>query len=283
MNLHRTSAAAAGDPRIRRIELPALQSVGGGFGLVVAEDIPSGTVGDGRNAIGINALTAVGGSIQVTWRIPVYSPSGLSGLTTHASDLHMVLAGDQSHTGFLANLATVQGNVTLDPGHTTVSDVLMGLTHVGGTVTLEDDCNATPGELGPELFDNLTTIDGDLSIHHVTRTVLHGLLPLLTAVGGTMRVEGSGVTNFPLGALPGQTHPMLSLGALSVTDDPQLMSFDASYVRVAASGAITIQNNCILPATTAATFVSDQTAAGWSGIATVSANGTGASCSACLP
>jgi hypothetical protein len=74
LNLHRTSAAAAGDPRIRKVELQALQHIGGGFDLMVAEDIPSGTVSDGRNTIGIDALTAVGGPIQVTWRIPVTAP-----------------------------------------------------------------------------------------------------------------------------------------------------------------------------------------------------------------
>jgi hypothetical protein len=194
----------------------------------------------------------------------------------------MVLAGDQSHDNFLANLATVQGNVTLDPGHTNPGNVLMGLTHVGGTVTLEDDCHAMPGPLGPPLFNSLTTIGGDLKIFHVTRTVLHNLLLSLTAVGGTMRVEGSAVTDFPLGAPTMGTHPMLTLGALSVTDNPALMSFNASYVRVLPTGAITIQNNCVLPAATAMSFVSDQMAAGWSGTANVSGNGTGAFCNPCF-
>jgi len=154
------------------------------------------------------------------------------------------------------------------------------LVTVGGNVTLENSCTNGTRSMGPLWFNQLATIEGDLIFSHSTITEYFGLMHALEEVSGTVSIEGSAAEAFPV---TDQGHT-LDVGAVSIVGNPLLTDLGMSHVQVAASGSITIEDNCVLPQSTAEGFVDDQTNLGWSGTEQVANNGTGpGDCSACFP
>lgn len=278
-NLHNSTPATGSDPRIRVFGLPALQSVGGNLEIVAA-DTGTDTSNDGANAIGIDALTSVGGTIRFSWLIGHYNPTGLAGLSTHNGNVEIRLYGDQSDLGLMSHLGTVQGNVTFNPGATTVTDILSGLTTVGGTFRIEEDCSPTvgPRPMGPGWFNTLQTIGGDLVFYQTTHLAYFGMMIALNSVGGVWQLQGTALQKFPI--VPTAN---LVVGGVHIENNAKLTQLSSSQINVVPNGPIVIDNNCTLTASIATQFVNDEVTGGWTGAPDVHDNGAGpATCTACF-
>jgi len=179
----------------------------------------------------------------------------------------------------MAHLGTVQGNVTFNPGTGTVADILPTLTAIGGTLRIEEDCSATilAGAKGPGWFHTLQTVGGDLTFYQTTHLGYYGMLSALQTVSGEWQLLGTKLQDFPLSPTNN-----LVVGGIRIEDNVRLALLSSTNIQVTSNGPLVIDNNCILPATIATQFVTQQMASGWAGTPDVHDNGAGPStCGMC--
>jgi hypothetical protein len=95
------------------------------------------------------------------------------------------------------------------------------------------------------------------------------LAPLtsLASVGGSVVWSNNSIGDLDLSLVATTAH------GLVMTNNPALDALD-SGIQVIGAGPITIQDNPLLPTCAATNYIAAQTAAGWTGTASVSGNGT---------
>ncbi|MCH9683933.1 MAG: hypothetical protein K0V04_21045 [Deltaproteobacteria bacterium] len=255
--------SGAGPDYLRNIDLPALTTVGGDvFAQWDDVTVPGPTID-----IGLDAVTSVGGDISIDVHSVNYNLGGLDALATHAGSLSIIgSTGDVSGSAFAASLTEIGTDLVFEPGYT-VSWMFQALETVGGNVAL------TGGFWGPAStgFADLHTVTGDFTITGIQNAPIGDLFDSLATVGGTLTLNDTQIHQ-----LAHLTPQALSVGALVLDANDDLDTLDGGW-SVGTAGAITITDNPSLDTCDAETFVSDQAAAGWAGVSTISGN-TGASC-----
>ncbi|MEM7157953.1 MAG: hypothetical protein AAF799_34245 [Myxococcota bacterium] len=253
----------AGPTYVRTIDLPALATVGGDLG-VHWDDIATANPTLG---FGLDAITSVGGDITVDVHSVNYTMIGLGSLVTHPGNFSIIgSSGDVAGSSFASGLTTIGGDLLFEPGYG-VFWMFQGLETVGGDMTLNG------GFWGPSNsgFGALQSVGGDLTLFDSQQPPIGDLFDSLDTVSGTLTLDHTEVQE-----IVHLTPLSLSVGALVVQDNDVFTDFGLA-VTVDPAGAITVVDNAALDTCDAETFVADQTAAGWAGVATISGNG-GASC-----
>jgi hypothetical protein len=185
-------------------------------------------------------VQTVAGDVSIVARGDFYAPSLLVSLTSVAGDLSVSTSGAGSSGNLLNSLQSVGGSVSLNALRAFAQPVLNSLHSAGGDFTIQG------------------------SYWIGTRLVA------LTSVAGTLHVGGYLGGSLPPGI--GMGGATLAMGALSLVDSHFAeLPFNAA-TSIAASGAITIEDNAMLCQATVDEFVADQVAAGWVGALSMSNN-----------
>jgi len=249
----------------RRISAPLFNTVGGDLNLSSPAATPNQVI---QYRIGLDALTSVGGTVDVSAQAFNTDLYGLSNLVSIPGDLSIVTgSGDTFMYGFLSDLTAVTGDVFVDIGHSS-GGVLRALQTVGG------DFEHVDGNIiitGSPSYGDLVSVGGNLTF---ANTAPNGpsnvqLFPSLTSVGATLTYEniGSGRSEILLGA------PMLTVGALTVTNNPALTTMGAANIDVVGSGLILVTNNANLCDSSISAWMGGQM--NWTGPSSVSGNDAG--------
>ncbi len=251
-----------GDTASRRVELPALASVGGSVGLESLRPMGPNPGGPLSIDFGLPALTQIGGALSIEFEgigAGFDAVRGLPALVAHAGDLTLrnrfVL--DTSYSNLLPALFDVGGNATLELG-LTCNGVLSALENVSGDFSLEVGTLTGGTDLdslseignhatlqiavpsGGEL-PALASVAGSLAVIYDTSAPAQPLPPYLAnlgSVGGELRVSDSF-------ALPVPGDAPLTVGSLELDANPGLIDLaeTLAHVSVAPTGAISITEN----------------------------------------
>lgn len=243
-------------PTIRAIDLPELTTIGGSL----SADYP-GLGGDVANLdLHLENVASIGGDVTVTANTFNLDLAGLDGLTTIPGDLTVVSSGaDYTAYGWLASLTSVDGDVYLESGNTSVG-LWSNLEDVGGDLTLQDVF------LPPSTsnFAALQTVGGNLSLLDLDAIALLGLpvqFPSLSDVGGTLRLHD--LSNFEYLAI-GDVAAGLDVGAMEL-DSNGLLQLEPTHWVVGSGGTISITNDSGLSTCQVDAFAATQGGLGWSG------------------
>ncbi len=246
-------------PEVRAAQLPALTTVGAD--LILTSAHPGGGSQIVSMPYGMNALTTIGGDIDINVETFNTSASGFSALTHHAGNLSVV-TGTGDTSGFFNALLSVDGDVYLDLGHTLVT-IMGSLQTVGGDFTLLDG-NPTPGVL-----DALASVGGDFTLGTVAFNGPPAQLffPALADVTGRVTLDTTNLDVVNIGATP------LQAGALTLTTNAGIDDLGPGDVQVIGGGSIEFINNSNLCLSTINAFLAGQL--GWNGGSVISGNDDG--------
>ncbi len=235
----------------RSIDLPVLTSIGGN--LVI--DAHYKEIAPTAFSVGMPQLTTIGGSID--YYANNGSLSGLPALTTHAGNIYVHGPNlDVQGSSLMPQLQTVGGTVRVE-GFYQFMNFFPHVQTITGSLEV-----ISLRLLG--CFNDLTQVGGDLTL----RPKAFSPFVSLNSVLGTVRWENAGGPTLNI------ANPIVNAHGLSVTDNGALNALDPD-VHIVGAGPISIQNNPLLPTCAAMNYVSAQTAAGWTGAATVVGNAIG--------
>ena len=210
---------------------------------------------------GLNALTSLTGHLRIDVLAFNVDFAGLNALTAVGGDVEILSGtGDTSGGGFLMALERIAGNLYCDLGNG-VFAFLPALVRVEGGFEL------VKGNPSANAFAKLSSVAGDMLLEEVAFSVLPNafVLQALTSVRGRLALRGSAVAMLHVGATAG-----LEVGALDVQENENLGALDAHHIRVQGAGTVSVLNNKRLCTTLARSFVSGLS--GFSGTSVVTGN-----------
>jgi hypothetical protein len=253
----------------RRVELPGLTRVDGPMA-IQARGLVDGTL---RLDVGLPDITTVTGKFYTTISgTGGVSLQGLNGLTSIGGDMDLVFHGQADGARFLPQLETLGGRMMLhhDAG---ITKMMPSLTSIGSHLWLLYHGTSAQSELVG--FDKLRSVGADMLFDSSPWQTFDDGEPAfsqLGSIGGTLTLNKTQLQSLRLGA------PPLSVGSLSVTGNPQLISLPAGAdMPLSSTGTLTVQNNFSLGECQVTQFVSEQVALGFTGQVTTGGNAE------CLP
>ncbi len=257
---------ASGAPRV--VDLPVLASIGDDVDIRA-----SGVPASGTLAVNLPAMAAIGGDVSVTLTGGPVTLTGLSNVARVSGALGLDFSADTSAAGFLPALRGVDGNLSL-VARGALSGVLPVLDTVGGNLSVSHTATAARTDT-LDGFAALRTVGGSLSLSSTPWTAFTGATPAfgqLYNVGGVLRLLGTQLSGFELGK------PDLSLGALTITDNPRMAAWPLRNVRLRGAGDLQVLSDAKLPTCRIEAFLDAQMTAGWTGTFTVDGTDDAAVC-----
>ncbi|MBL4684345.1 MAG: hypothetical protein JKY37_07130 [Nannocystaceae bacterium] len=247
----------------RLIEADALATVGGDVHL----DWNDPSMVNPNVDFALDGLSSIDGDLTMNIVNVNYDAIGLGAVTVVGGDVQLLgSTGDIYGQNLVPVLADVTGSVTIEPGYA-LRRVFEGLERVGGDFVITGGFIDT----GYNGLDVLSEVGGDLRFESVDWAPIDEAMPALSSVGGALQV-----TDGDLSQLSHISTAAVQIGELTLDDNADLTALDGNLT-VDSGGAITITNNTSLDTCDAETFVADQAALGWPGTATISGN-SGSGC-----
>ena len=219
------------------VHLPALASVGGTIDLWMPQPAGAGIQTIAAN-FGMNALTSVGGDIELQIDGFNCTPYGFAALTNLSGSVSYDSCSDDSQGhSLMTSLTTVGTDLHVILGGSTQHSFFEAVTNVGGDATIEN------GVWVGDMFTALTTVGGTL---HVADVDIQPVPPPLAfdalALAGAIDWENANRFD-AVGAAA------VAIGGLRFHDSDDLTELDVlmSKYLIAPDAAITITDNANLP------------------------------------
>lgn len=252
-------------PPMRSIDAPLLATIGGSLDVDVL-----GNTGDILDVdLGLEALTSLGGGVDVSITTFNVDLAGLDNLSSVPGDLSVVSSGDDfTSFGWLGGLTNVGGSLYVEAGHTAVG-VYSDLQDVGGDLTV----NGPLFPPGTSNFADLLTVGGDLVIQNAEVVGFSGSaphLPSLSTVAGALVLDGVGQLEW---VAIGDQAGGLDVGSIDF-DATGLQELTPSHIVVAPTGGIAVTNHNALTSCEVDDFATEQMTLGWSGTLVNTGNGS---------